>query len=106
MVVLLTCKNEKDLIKNESARVVTTLYINLFRRSEQITPALVVGSGRNFKLFSLSCMSLLSARLKMVLSKMKGLEWSQPFSHFKSMAIFPDAHGQLAPQSLVGFGRI
>ena len=28
MVVLVTCKNEEDSIKNEGARVVTTLFIN------------------------------------------------------------------------------
>ena len=28
MAVLLTCKNEKDLIKNEGARVLTRLYID------------------------------------------------------------------------------
>ena len=28
MVVLITCKNEEDLIKNEGARVWTTLYID------------------------------------------------------------------------------
>ena len=28
MVVLITCKNEEDPIKNECARAVTTLYIN------------------------------------------------------------------------------
>ena len=33
--------------------------------------------------------------------KMKVLECSQDFSHYKSMGIFPDAQGQLTPQSLV-----
>ena len=33
MVVLVNCKNDEDPIKNEGARVFTTLYINLFRRS-------------------------------------------------------------------------
>ena len=33
MVVLLTCKNEEDLVKNRGARVFTTLYINFFRRA-------------------------------------------------------------------------
>ena len=28
MAVLVTCKNEEDPIKNEGARVVTTLFIN------------------------------------------------------------------------------
>ena len=31
MVVLVTCKNEEDLIQNEGARVLTTLYISFFR---------------------------------------------------------------------------
>ena len=49
MVVLLhTCKNEEDLIKNESARVVTTLYINFSDAQGQITPELAMGSGGNF----------------------------------------------------------
>ena len=38
--------------------------------------------------------------------KMKALECSQDFSHYKSMRIFPDAQGQLTPQSLVPSGRI
>ena len=33
MVVLLTCKNEEDPIKNEGARVLTRLYVFFFRRS-------------------------------------------------------------------------
>ena len=38
--------------------------------------------------------------------KMKALECSQDFSHYKSLGIFPDAQGQLTPQSLVRSGRI
>ena len=37
---------------------------------------------------------------------MKALECSQDFSHYKSMGIFPDAQGQLTPQSLVRSGLI
>ena len=51
MVVLVTCKNEEDPLKNKGARVATT------------------------------------------------------FSHYKSMGIFPDAQGQLTPQSEVEPGR-
>ena len=51
-------------------------------------------------------MSSLPARLRMINSKMKELECSQDFSHYKSMGIFPDAQGQLTPQSLVLSGRI
>ena len=49
-------------------------------------------------------MSLLPARIRMIKSKMKELECSQDFSHYKSMGIFQDAQGQLTPQSLVEFG--
>ena len=34
-------------------------------------------------------------------SKMKVLEWSQHFSHYKSMGSFSDAQGQLTHKSLV-----
>ena len=49
-------------------------------------------------------MSSLPARMRMIDSKMKELECSQDFSHYKSMGIFPDAQGQLTPQSLVESG--
>ena len=52
MVVLVTCKNEEDPMKNKGARVAV-----------------------------------------------------QHFSHYKSMGIFPDAQGQLTPQSEVQPGR-
>ena len=104
MVVLLTCKNKEDPIKNEGARVLTTLYINFSDPQGQITLELVVVSGRNFNSSKLSCMSSLPARMRMIDSKMKELECSQDFSHYKSMGIFPDAQGQLTPQSLVRSG--
>ena len=81
MDVLVTCKYEKNPIKNE-------------------------GAGRNLNSSKLSCMSSLPARMRMIDSKMKELEWSQDFSHYKSMGIFQIAQGQLTPQSLVRSGRI
>ena len=106
MVVLVTCKNEEDPIKNEGARLFTTLYINFSDAQGQITLELVVVSGRNLNSFKLSCMSSLPARMRMIKLKMKELECSQHFSHYKSMGIFPDAQGQLTPQALVRSGRI
>ena len=50
-------------------------------------------------------MSLIIARMKKIQLKMKALECSQDFSHYKSMGIFPDAQGQLTQQSLVESGR-
>ena len=38
--------------------------------------------------------------------KNEELECPQDFSYYKSMGIFPDAQGQLTPQSLVRSGRI
>ena len=37
--------------------------------------------------------------------KMNALEWSQHFSHYKFMGIFPDAQGQLTHKSLVRFAE-
>ena len=51
-------------------------------------------------------MSSIPARMKKIQLKMKALECSQDFSHYKSMGIFPDAQGQLTPQSLIGSGLI
>ena len=51
-------------------------------------------------------MFLFSARMKKFQSEMKALEWSQHFSHCKSIGISSDAQGQLTPQSVVGFDQI
>ena len=84
----------------------TTLYSNFSDAQGQITLVLVSVSGRNLKSSKLSCMSPLPARMRMIDLRMKELEWSQDFSHYKSMGIFQIAQGQLTPQSLVGSGRI
>ena len=106
MDVLVTCKYEEDPIKNEGANVVTTFYSNFSDAQGQITLVLVSVSGRNLNSSKLSCMSSLPARMRMIDSKMKELECSHDSSHYKSIGIFPDAQGQLTPQSLVRSGRI
>ena len=106
MDVLVTCKYEEDPIKNKGARVVTTLYSNFSDAQGQITLVLVSLSGRNLNSSKLSCMFSLPARMRMIDSKMKELECSQDFSHYKSMGIFPEAQGQLSPQSLIRSGPI
>ena len=82
----------------------TTLYSNFSDAQGQITLVLVSVSGRNLNSSKLSCMSSLPARMRMIDVKMKELEWSQDFSHYKSMGIFQNAQGQLTPQSLVESG--
>ena len=44
MGFLVACKNEEDPIKNEGARVVTTLFINFSDAKGQITPQRVIES--------------------------------------------------------------
>ena len=82
----------------------TTLYSNFSDAQGQITLVLVSVSGQHLNSSKLSCMSSLPARMRMIKSKMKELECSQDFSNYKSMGIFPDAQGQLTPQSLVPSG--
>ena len=106
MDVLVTCKYEEDPFKNEGARVITTLYSNFSDAQGQITLVLVLVSGQNLNSSKLSCMSSLPARMRMIDSKMKELECSQDFSHYKSMGNFPDSQGQLTPRFLVQSGRI
>ena len=74
MDVLLTCKNEKDLIKNEGARVLTRLYIDFSDTQRQLTPQSVVQFRRNSTSSKLLWLSSLPARMKSIQSKIKALE--------------------------------
>ena len=47
MVVLHTCKNEEDPIKNEDARVLTGLYVVFSDAQGQLTPKSAVECCRN-----------------------------------------------------------
>ena len=47
IVVLLTCKNEEDPIKNEGARVLTSLLFDFSDAQGQLTPKSVVEFCRN-----------------------------------------------------------
>ena len=106
MVVLVTCKIEEDSIKNKGARVVTTLFIEFSDAQGQLTPKSVMESCSNSNSSKFLLLSLLPERMKKIHPKIKALEWSQYFFHYKFMVIFPDAQGQLTPQSLVASCRI
>ena len=103
MGLLVACKNEEDPIKNKGARVVTTLFINFSDAQGQLTRKSVMGSCRNLNPSKLLWLNLLPARMKKIHWKMKALEWSQRFSHYKSIGIFPNAQGQLTHKSFVGY---
>ena len=68
--------------------MVTTLFINLSDTQRQLTPKSVMKSCRNSNSSELLWLFLLSARIKKLHPKMKELEWSQHFSHYKSMGFF------------------
>ena len=101
MGLLVACKNEEDPIQNEGTRVVTTLFIIFSDAQGQLPLKSVMESCRNSKSSELLWLVLLPARMKKIHPKLKVLEWSQHFSHYKSMGIFPDAQGQLTHKSMV-----
>ena len=99
MVGLVACKNEEDPIKNEGARVVTTLFINFSDAQGQLTPKSVMESCGNSNPSKLLWLVLLSARMKKIHPKMKVLEWSQHtgiFLQFLEGALGPFRLGKLA----------
>ena len=73
--------------------MVTRLFIDFSDAQGQLTS--VVGDGilTKFKVIQ-ACMVV---RVKKIHPKMKALEWSPHFSHYKSKEIFPDAQGHLTP---------
>ena len=101
MYVLVTYRDEKDQMKNEGARVVTTLYSFILDAQGQLTLQLVDGCSGKSNSFNLLWKSFLPTNEE-IFSKLKVLKWSQQISHCKSMQIFYDAQGKLTPQSKVG----
>ena len=103
MVVLIACKNEQDPIKNEGARVFTTLYINFSEAQGQINLESMVVSGRCSNSLKLLCMSSLHTRIQMIELKMKELECSQHFSR-RPRAAKSAVFGPIKPNfELVGY---
>ena len=88
MGVLVACKNEEHPNKNEGARVVTTLFIDFSDPQGQLTPKSEMESCQNSIPSKLLWLTLLPARMKKIHWKMKALEWSQYFPHYKSMFFF------------------
>ena len=84
MCLLVVSKNEEDPIKNEVARVVTTLFIDFSDAQGQLTP---VSDGTLHKFYFIQAV-MLPARMMKIRLKLKALEWSQHFSHIKSMGNF------------------
>ena len=86
--------------------MVTTLLIDFSHAQGQLTPMSVMESCRNSNPSKLLLLTLFPARKKKIHWKVKVLEWSQRFSHYKSTGIFPNAQGQLTYKSFVGYCQI
>ena len=80
---LVTCKNKKDPIKNEGARVFTrnSPIISLLGfcsdAQGQLTLQSMVGSGLISNSFEALWLSSLPAKMKKIRSNLKALEWPQ-----------------------------
>ena len=66
MGLLVAYKNEEDPIKNEAARVVTTLFINFSDAQGHLTPKSVMESCQNSNSSELLLLVLSSARMKKI----------------------------------------
>ena len=64
MVVHLTCKNEKDPIKNEGGRVLTRLYMSFFRRSRAANSEVSGGILPKFELIKAVMVVLVTCKKK------------------------------------------
>ena len=102
----LPAKMKKIRSINRGARVFTTLYKKKFRCARADNSAVLGPILPNFELVRDVMNVLVTCKYEEDPIKNEELECLQNFSHYKSMGIFPDAQGQLTPQSLVRSGRI
>ena len=98
MHVIITCKYEKDRIKNSREKVATSFFsiITLsvaMETSSQILP--------NSNLIQALLYVIVTCKYEMDPIKNSRNKVATPFSHYKFLGIFLDAEGQLTPQSVV-----
>ena len=91
--MLVNCKNEDDSIKNEGARVVTTvfqIYVYgdfYFRRSWVANSAVLIPSWSNFELVRDFMDALVTCKNKEDPIKNESATASQDFHHYKPMGV-------------------
>ena len=88
MYGIVTCRYEKDLMENSWGKVATPFfplknYGDFSDAQEQLTPQMVVGSGRISNSSELSCMSSIPASMKRIGYKTAGKKWLYRFYHYK-----------------------
>ena len=77
MIVLITCTNEKDPIKNGGIVVVTALYIDFSRTANSVVSS---GTWPKFELILAYMVVCLACKNEEDPIKMKPLEWSQHYT--------------------------
>ena len=98
MTVLVTCKNEEDPLKNEAARVLTTLNINFQKLKGSLlrSPCSDLTEFRTHS-YSYNCPNYLQESTRS--DQNEGTRVLTTFSSLCQWEFFPDAQGQLTPQS-------
>ena len=99
MVVLVTCKSEEDPIKNEDARLLTSLYIDFSDAKGQLTPHSVV----EFQLIQAFLVVLVTCKNQ---EDLINTECARVLTTFHPLCLwdFSDAQRQLNPQYAVKSG--
>ena len=92
--VLVTCKNEEDYIQSKM-KVLSAHNIihSIFKRSRAANSVVGDGIWQKFNLIQAFMVVLVTCKKTKIQSKMKPLECSQHFSHYKSMESFSDFQG-------------
>ena len=98
MVVLHTCKNEEDPIKNEDARVLIRLYVVFFRRSRAANSIVSVEILSKFDLIQAFIVVLVTCKNEEDPIKNEGARVLTTL-----LFHFSDAQWQLTPKSVVEF---
>ena len=99
MVVLVTCKNEEDPIKNGGNTVLTRLYVYFSDTQGQLTPQSVVGIWLKFKLIQAFMVILVTCKNEEDPIKNEGTRVLT-----RLYVDFSDTQGQLTRQSEVESG--
>ena len=110
MYVIITCKYEKDLIKNSLEKVETSFShykpMGIFFRHSRAANSAVSGPIRpKFKLVQALMHVIVTCKYEKERMKKGREKVATTFSHYKPMGIFSDVQGQLTPQSVVQSGR-
>ena len=98
MHVIITCKYEKDRIKNSRKKVAIHFFPTItlsvaMETSSRIWP--------NFKLIQALMHVIVTCKYEIDSINYSREKAATPFSHYKSMVIFSHAQGQLTPWSVV-----